>query len=249
MQPAVLTRQIGAAFEITLNRPERGNALGDAIIAGLDDALDELAGTSCAAVVLRGAGKGFCAGLDLADLEQETDDSLFARLIRIELLLQRFARLPQRSTVLAHGFAYGAGADLVLTCRQRIAAPVTKMAFPGVRFGIALGTGRLAGLVGPDLAQALLMRSTPVSAEEALACGLLTESRDMAEWEASLAALAAQDSALDARMAAIIAARLDPGRDDADLAALVRSAAPRGLRARIMAHRDRTRSITRPPAV
>ena len=67
--------------------------------------------------------------------------------------LQKVAARPQDTVALAHRFAFGAGADLFAACRRRIAAPGTKFAFPGVRFGVALGTGRLARRVGPDTAR------------------------------------------------------------------------------------------------
>lgn len=238
-------RRTGRAVEIALNRPDRGNAFGDPVIQALEAALDRMAGEDCDTVIFRGAGKGFCGGLDLSELDSETDATLMARLIRIELLLQRIARLPQRTVALAHRFAFGAGADLVLACRQRIAAPGTRFSFPGVRFGIALGTGRLIRSVGADRAQALLMRTTPIDAQEALACGLIGELMPEEAWDAFVGKLGAEETALDARMSRIVAARMDPGLDDADLAALVRSAALPGLRDRIADHAAKARAAAK----
>jgi enoyl-CoA hydratase len=230
------------ALVLTLDVPQRGNAFGPSLIEDLEVALAEIPAAECDTVIFQGAGKGFCGGLDLAGLEEETDATLLTRLIRIEMLLQRIARLPQRTVALVHGFAYGAGADLALACRQRIAAPECRFAFPGVRFGIALGTGRLARLVGADLAWELLARSTPISCVEAQKFGMIGRVVPQEDWSTVIEDYAQAPCSLDQRMAAIIAERLDPKEDDADLAALVRSAALPDLRERIASYAARART-------
>lgn len=225
-------------FEIVLSRPEAGNALDAGLVEALHDSLDELASTDCTALLVRGAGKGFCGGFDLNALESESDASLLARFIRIELLLQRIAELPQTTVAMAHGFAFGAGADLLLACRRRIAAPGTRLSFPGVRFGIALGSARLGRLVGADRAWAILARSSPVDSEEALALGMLSELVESDRWPELSAQLAAARSSLDPAMGRVIAPLLNFGSNDADLAALVRSAAAPGLKQRLLNYRE-----------
>lgn len=236
MSDAIVRRDAGRVVELTLNRPNAGNAFDLAIVNGLLDALDEIDPSRCDTVVFKGEGKGFCGGLDLSAMDSESDATLLYRLIRIEMLLQKVASLPQETVALAHRFAFGAGADLFAACRRRIAAPATKFAFPGVRFGIALGTGRLARRVGPDMARRMLAQTTPISLEQALAAGLVDAEAVVEDWPAIVEEMEAANSSLDARMADIVAERLDPGKDDEDMAALVRSAIAPGLKERIASY-------------
>lgn len=233
MTDVVLYRDHGRVREILLNRPQQGNAFDLKLIHGLNDALDTIDPETCEVVVFRGQGKGFCGGLDLSQLENETDASLLWRFVQIELLLQRIASMPQLTVALAHRFAFGAGADLFVACRRRIASPGTRFAFPGVRFGIALGTGRLSHCVGADNARNLLGSTHPIQLNEALACGLVQEHCSETEWDAIVIELSKTESALDPRMSIVITNILSPCEDERDLADLVRSAAVPGLRDRI----------------
>lgn len=236
MSTVIVRRSTGRVVELTLNRPDVGNALDLEMVDALLEALNEIDAAACDTIVLRGEGKGFCGGLNLSGLEDESDATLFWRLTRIEMLLQKLAGMPQQTVALAHRFAFGAGADLFAACRLRVAAPGTKFAFPGVRFGIALGTGRLARRVGPDAARAMLAATTPIPLEHALETGLAQEERAVEDWAAMIEEMAVATSSLDARMAEIVAERLNPGEDAADMAALVRSAAEPGLKDRIAAY-------------
>ena len=239
MGSAVLERRVGRVVELTLNRPAVGNAFDESLVEELIAALDRADGDACDTIVFKGEGKGFCGGLNLSGLEDESDATLLWRLIRIEVLLQKVASMPQETVALAHRFAFGAGADLFAACRRRIAAPGTKFAFPGVRFGIALGTGRLARSVGPDAARRMLAATAPIALDEALNVGLASEARAVEEWPALIEELGAASTSLDARMARIVAERLDAGKDAEDMAALVRSAAEPGLKERIASYAER----------
>jgi len=230
MSTVILQRKTGRIVEITLNRPQAGNAFDLSLIEAVIEALDNIDEATCDTIVFRGEGKGFCGGLDLSELASENDATLFWRLTRIEIMLQKVASMPQRTVALAHRFAFGAGADLFAACRQRYAAVDTKFAFPGVRFGIALGTGRLARRVGPDAAHRLLTATTPITLDQALDTGLAQKESAINEWPALIEQMAAETSSLDPRMSQIVAERLNPGKDDEDMAALVRSAAIPGLK-------------------
>jgi enoyl-CoA hydratase/carnithine racemase len=179
--------------------------------------------------VLRAQGRHFCTGLDLSDLDSATDAELLLRLVRIETLLARLWHAPLRTVALAQGRAWGAGADLFVACEQRVALPGASFRFPGAQFGIVLGTRRLAERVGTDAARAAVIGGLELDAEEALRCGL---------------ACAAQDSPFEPRVDAATARALRAAtradHRDADLAALVRSAAEPGLRERVAAYRQRT---------
>lgn len=94
-QPELLSRRDGPVLHLQLHRPEVGNALSAALVQALTEAVD--AATHDASVrllVLSGAGRHFCTGFDLSDLDRETDDSLLARFTRVELLLQAVHAAP-----------------------------------------------------------------------------------------------------------------------------------------------------------
>lgn len=234
-------RLIGRLLEISLHRPGRGNAFDYNLLEGINEALDGADPASIDTIVFRGKGKGFCGGLDLTELSSETDASLLDRLVRIELLLQRVAALPQQTISLVHNFAYGAGADLAIACQRCIAAPGTRFSFPGVSFGIALGTGRLGRKIGSATASRLLRSPEPITAEKGLECGLVDEVKDRDRWEEWVEHTATRPQILGPDIAMLIAGRLDRNDHDSDLAALVRSAATPGLRQRVADHAARVK--------
>ena len=217
---------------LTLQRPERGNSLGPELVEGLIHAAEAaMADPAVHTLVLRGAGRHFCTGLDLTDLATLSDGDLLLRLVRIETLLALLWHAPIRTVAVAHGRTWGAGADLFAVCEQRLVNSYTTLRFPGAQFGIVLGTRRLAERIGVDAARALVLEGGELDAPQALALGLATQLGDMA---AELAA--PRPDAATAR--AIRSATRDDCRD-ADLAALVRSAARPGLQLRITAYRAR----------
>ena len=217
---------------LTLQRPERGNALGPELVEGLIHTVEAaIADPAVHTLVLRGDGRHFCTGLDLTDLATLSDGDLLLRLVRIETLLALLWHAPIRTVALAHGRTWGAGADLFAVCEQRLVHPDTTLRFPGVQFGIVLGTRRLAERIGVDAARALVLEGGELDAPQALALGLATQLGDMA---AELAA-----PLPDAATARAIRSATRADCRDADLAALVRSAARPGLQSRITAYRAR----------
>ena len=217
---------------LTLQRPERGNALGPELVEGLIHTVEAaIADPAVHTLVLRGDGRHFCTGLDLTDLATLSDGDLLLRLVRIETLLALLWHAPIRTVALAHGRTWGAGADLFAVCEQRLVHPDTTLRFPGVQFGIVLGTRRLAERIGVDAARALVLEGGELDAPQALALGLATQLGDMA---AELAA-----PLPDAATARAIRSATRADCRDADLAALVRSAARPGLQLRITAYRAR----------
>ncbi|MEI6759253.1 MAG: enoyl-CoA hydratase/isomerase family protein [Betaproteobacteria bacterium] len=226
------TEQLPGITTLTLQRPERGNALGPELVEGLIHAAEAaMADPAVHTLVLRGAGRHFCTGLDLTDLATLSDGDLLLRLVRIETLLALLWYAPIRTVALAHGRTWGAGADLFAVCEQRLAAADTTVRFPGAQFGIVLGTRRLAERIGVDAARALVLEAGELDATQALALGLVTRLAD------SAADLTPPRPDAATAQAIRSASRAD-GRD-ADLAALVRSAARPGLQSRITAYRAR----------
>lgn len=225
----------GPRATITLARPERGNALGAAMVEAIDVALDGALAAGARLVLFRGEGRNFCTGLDLSDLAEIGDGDLALRILRIELLLQRIHALPVTTAVVAGGRVFGAGADLFAVCDHRVALAGASFAFPGPAFGLVLGTGRLAGLVGDGAARRLLLAGEAVTAARAEQIGLATAVvEDAAQ---AIAAAEAGAVRLDAATVAALHARTRRADDAADLAALARSVARPGLKARIEAYR------------
>lgn len=229
---------------LTLARPERGNALTPALVQALQQGVDAaLADAAVHTLVLRGEGRHFCTGLDLSDLDGSSDGDLLLRLVHIEQLLTTLWHAPLRTVALAQGRAWGAGADLFTACEQRVALPQASFRFPGVHFGVVLGSRRLAERLGADLARQVLIEARELDAAEARAAGLASDQADSADQ--ALQALPAPQVGRETAAALRAATRAAGGGPssgaDFDLAALVRSAAWPGLRQRICDYRDRLR--------
>ena len=214
---------------LRLQRPERGNALGPMLVEGLISAASEaFANASVHTLVLQGEGRHFCTGLDLSDLATLSDGDLLLRLVRIETLLAMLWHAPIRTVAQAKGRTWGAGADLLVACEQRLVGSDTTLRFPGAQFGLVLGTRRLAERIGADAARALVLEGGELDATQALALGLASRITDTL-------ALALLRTSGDTGRAVRAASRSD--LRDADLAALVRSAAVPGLQQRITQYR------------
>jgi len=232
----VETALADGVLTVTLNRPDRGNALDEALVAALRAAVGRAEDPAVRLLVLRGAGRALCTGFDIGGIESETDAGLLARFVAIELLLQAVRHAPVPSIALGHGRMFGAGADLFAACTWRIADPAARFAFPGARFGLVLGTRRLASLVGEAQALALTTRGQGLDAHAAQECGLATALAAQDRWGADIAAIAAEVARVDRATAHALATAAGPDTRDADLAALVRSAAAPGLAARVAAY-------------
>lgn len=237
MAEPVLLDCEGPVATLRLNRAERGNALGADIVDSLDGALDSALAAGARLIILRGQGRHFCTGLDLSDLDSASDGDLALRVLRIELLLQRLHALPVTTLAIAQGRVFGAGADLFAVCDHRLALRGAGFAFPGPAFGLVLGTGRLAALVGDAAARRLLLAGAPAEAEAAFDIGLATAVLDEDGQEAAIAAARAAALRLDAPTVAALHARTRRADDAADLAALARSVARPGLKRRILDYR------------
>lgn len=224
--------------EITLNRADRANALGPALVEDLLAAVEAAAAGGTRLLVLRGEGKSFCSGFDLSDLADVTDGDLVNRLIRIETLLQAVYHAPFPTLALAHGRVFGAGADLFCACSSRIAAPGTSFRMPGLGFGIVLGTRRLKVRVGEDQARRIQNSGLTFDAEEALALGFATGMADSDGWPQIIADARAAAHTLSPRATADLFRVTVTDTRDADMADIARTASVPGLKDRIAAYRD-----------
>ncbi|QDL92725.1 enoyl-CoA hydratase [Paroceanicella profunda] len=148
----LLTREDAAGVAtLTLNRPERLNPLSDAMLDALQDALDALAAdTAMRAVVLRGAGRAFCAGHDLREMSAarqapdggaEAFRALFAKCSKV---MTSITRLPQPVIAQVQGLAAAAGCQLVATCDMAVAGQEARFGVNGVNIGLFCSTPMVA---------------------------------------------------------------------------------------------------------
>jgi enoyl-CoA hydratase len=185
---AVLVDEVGDGItQITLNRPERLNAMNHALIAGLHDALDSLADDrACRVVVLTGAGRGFCAGLDLKDFGTPpaagehphfpagtTGQAFMAN------LTQHIRATPQIVVAAVNGPAYGGGLSLSLACDLRVAARSATFCSAFIRTGLTgtdIGvTYLLPRLIGASRAFDLIVTGRTVDADAAERLGIVSQ--------------------------------------------------------------------------
>jgi enoyl-CoA hydratase/carnithine racemase len=168
---AIEVRVEEAVALLTLNRPEKRNAINEEMRAELVSACARFdAEAAIRVVVLTGAGTAFCAGGDLS--ASAAPDPRRPRVIDP---LDRFAK-PLIAAI--NGLAFGGGLELALACDLRIAAHGARFALPEVRIGSIPGSGgtqRLAAVVGPSLAAHMILTGEPIDAEQALAAGLVSQ--------------------------------------------------------------------------
>src|SRR5262249_33226445 len=173
---------------VMLDRPERRNALNEAMWSELDEAASELEARPGRGVVITGAGdRAFCAGMDvnpdnpqvagLVEAVQTHDRAPVAALLgRIRATLDRLVGLPVPVIAAVNGLAYGGGAELAVRCDLRVADPAAVFCFSEVRLGLMpdMGGGvALTRLLGPSRAADLVLTARRVGAPEALALGLV----------------------------------------------------------------------------
>jgi enoyl-CoA hydratase/carnithine racemase len=162
---------------ITLNRPEKRNAVTMAMFESLDHILlDLIEREGLRVVVVRGSGPSLCAG---ADLSEWADPGAWQASHMSSLgaaALRRLAEFPCITIARIHGAALGGGLELALACDLRIAAEDAQIGLPEVRLGNLPGWGGMARLVervGPSAARHLLLTGSPVSGEQAFRLGLV----------------------------------------------------------------------------
>jgi 2-(1,2-epoxy-1,2-dihydrophenyl)acetyl-CoA isomerase len=185
-QPVLLERLEDGVLTLTLNRPERLNAVNAALHRALADAMVRAAaGDECRVVLITGAGKGFCAGADLADRALDPDgarpDLGDALDKRYNPLIRAMRRLPKPIVCAVNGPAAGAGVNFALACDVVLAAKSAKFLQAFARIGLvpdAGGTWILPRLVGDARARALMMLADPIGAEQAEAWGMIYRAVD-----------------------------------------------------------------------
>ena len=230
----LIVERDGAHKRVRLNRPDARNALSPALVEGLLEVVADSAADGTRLLELSGEGRNFCAGFDLSDLDAQSEGDLLLRFVRVEQMLQAVHHAPFHTLALAHGRVVGAGADLVLACRSRVAAPGTMFEMPGAGFGLILGTRRLGSAVGDDAALELL--AGRFDAEKAKAAGFIGEIAVQEDWAGLSHRVLARATRLAPETETAMLGALRADSRAADMADLVASAARPGLKQRIAAY-------------
>jgi enoyl-CoA hydratase/carnithine racemase len=167
----------------TLNRPARLNALSEGLVEELHDYFGGLAARpDVRVVILRGAGRGFCAGLDIQE-DRSSDETPVLRTLRTQTsignIYRKMRACPQPIIALGHGAAAGGGLSLMLAADVRYAAPGFRCNAAYIRIGLGgcdmASSYFLPRLVGASLASEMILTGRFVDAERALSVGLVSE--------------------------------------------------------------------------
>ena len=218
---------------IELSRPEKRNALSEHIVEELIHAVDTAHAEGVPLLVFKGAGKNFSAGFDFTGFEDQSEGDLVLRMIRIETLLQKGLALPSQTMAFAHGGNFGAGVDLFAACKFRYATADAAFRMPGLKFGLILGTRRFRNLVGDHAALSILGTARSFSVNEALDIGFVHHIAAQSDWPELIRQGRESAETLDTLTRASLYQVLSRADDDADMAALVRSASEPGFKTRI----------------
>src|SRR2546429_4869253 len=165
---------------VTINRPDKLNALNDSVMEELSRAVEEIASRGdIAGAIVTGAGpKAFVAGADIGDLAKQGPFDGKARALRGQAILRRLETCGKPVIAAVNGFALGGGCELAMACHLRIASEDAKFGQPEVKLGIAPGYGgtqRLPRLVGKGVALQLILTGETIDAREAHRIGLVNK--------------------------------------------------------------------------
>ena len=162
---------------VTVNRPDKLNALNAATIGELGVAIEEIRRRDdIGGAILTGAGRAFVAGADINELANQSPLEASQRARRGQHVFRQFETSPKPTIAAVNGFALGGGCELAMACHVRLASDAAKFGQPEVKLGICPGYGgtqRLPRLVGAGRALQLLMTGEIIDAAEAMRIGLV----------------------------------------------------------------------------
>lgn len=219
---------------ITLNRPDKLNAMSAELVDELQAAVEVSHARGSRLIIFKGAGKSFCAGFDLSNLDEISEADLLMRFVNLELLLQSVANSPCLTLAFAQGKVFGAGVDLFAACKLRVATQDARFRMPGLKFGLVLGTRRFAQIVGVERARELLQVTSSFTSADAIDMNFIQQIAEPEAWDVVSKEAKQSSIQLDQITQECLYKVLDGSEfNDADLAHLVRSAARTGLKDRI----------------
>src|ERR671918_1886700 len=178
--PRILAERDGTIVTLTLNRPDKLNAIDGAMLDALDEVLGEIEGDrEVRAVILTGAGRAFSAGADIKEWTALTPLEFGRRWgLRGHALFDRLAALPPPVIAAIDGIAFGGGLELALCADVRIASEHARLGLPEVTIAALPGWGgtqRLPRLIGPGRAKHMILTGQPIEVARAEAWGLVSE--------------------------------------------------------------------------
>jgi enoyl-CoA hydratase len=191
----VIVEKVDRIAWITLNRPEKLNALNNEVLKQLELVFADLEQDSeVGVVVVTGSGeKAFVAGADIGELKSLDTAGARVQALRGQAVFQRIEAMPKPVIAAVNGFALGGGCELALACHIRIASENARFGLPEVSLGIIPGYGgtqRLARLVGKGVALDLILSGELTPAADALRMGLVSRVVPLAELRATAEKLA-----------------------------------------------------------
>jgi len=178
---------------VTMNRPEKRNALNTALIEGLTDIFHQLeTNTEVRAVVIRGEGKAFCSGLDLRELSSRQAGGGDPE-TGVTKVFQQVERSRHPTIAMVQGDALAGGCELALHCDLRVASEAARFGMPLARLGLVvpfpLGQ-KLVEIIGPAFTKQILFTGQPIDAKRAYEIGMIHQLVSTSELEAATYALA-----------------------------------------------------------
>lgn len=171
--------QTGGVLQITLNRPDKLNALSSELLSELLQVLQSAQqDKAIKALLITGEGKAFCAGADINQLAELNAQQGLEFAKKGQLIFRTLEQLGKPSLAAINGYAFGGGCELSMAATLRIASSNAQFGQPEVKLGVIPGYGgtqRLARLIGKGRALDLCLTGRTIKAEEALAFGLISE--------------------------------------------------------------------------
>lgn len=190
----LLLQQEGGILTLTLNRPQNLNALTTSVLDQLAAALLDADHSSVRVVVLRGAGRGFCAGQDLGEWDGEPTPSFRQHLTHYNRVIEALVHLPKPVVAAVQGVAAGAGLSLALACDLRVASSQAFFTTGFSKIGLVPDSGMtytLPRLIGWGRAAEWMLTSRRIDANEAFQLGLVSQVWQPDVFEAELERLIA----------------------------------------------------------
>jgi enoyl-CoA hydratase/carnithine racemase len=247
----LLEAPVDGVARLTLNRPDALNALNRAVAGALEDALTRVAAMDDARVLLvTGRGRAFCAGNDIAEMDEITGPDAEALARRWAAIMDRFASLPQVTLAAVDGHALGGGLMLAVAQDLRIASDRARFGLPEVTLGFnpAYGIARLLDVLGGGHGRDVLLTGRTLHATEALRIGLVnrvvappTLAEMATAWAAEIARSPREGLAATKEIVAAIRGGM-PGGDPAAYGAALRTGAAARERIRAFVERKRGRA-------
>ena len=191
----------GPVAVIQINRPQKKNSLNTELRHEMESVMREIAAdTKQRAVILTGGEEIFCAGADISEIAGTVSaEAAYQHAREFQILFEQLEALPQPVIAAVSGYALGGGCELALACDFRIASDTARFGLPEIKIGAFPGGGgtqRLPRLIGTAKAKEMILIGDPITAEQALAVGLVMKVTPKAKLMGEANALAAKLASL-----------------------------------------------------